>query len=1361
MGKKKKERVPNVLWRQFRDKAASLSKTIISIIPKFCNCNGKGKCIRCVFGNGDDEAAMSYLIRPDDPIDYRRLMTTCFVVVPQNAPPFSPLSSFTRHWSQLQIVEKTIQALFNKAIAPSNVLCHGYQKFKLNSTIVKVLTNWTWELALKRVGDSIMIHLLMHTLIFMSIKCNAHQQVAGPLVSQLVARLPMRIPLDDSGSSMHETDANSNITTVSIVQVKEKVFPVHSLVCVNGTTCSDKLHGLILWYVVVVVGYRVSGSATFAAPATSPEDPSHLTPAPPQFSTTLPQHHRHTPPPYPIHHTPAPPQFSTTLPQHHRTSSSCKSPDLGFVGLVVGFVGLVMGFVGFGGGFGGLRKWGWVLVVRGVAVFIGDWCCVGDCGGECYGAATMLRDWWAVVCWCFKGKGRGDEKGLGGAAPAQERGGLDVSECGGGDRGRQGYKRKRGRGNGKISKSEEPASKVPCRTGQENSFGSVDSEIVDCHGKNSPKVITMISEKCLHGQNSTEEKPIERLKVEPRKRLRLPSWQRRKRRKKLALQDCCTQEPSRKNLNDVGDFHKNFQHGLVNNKGQSLVVPTSVENKDNQNGADLYSEQLLCPCCSVFQSLSRVPKDAEISRKFMFYNVKYSSSLFLKKHILYSLKPGFAGVSDLLLHISGFPNTSSRNVPASCFHKRGLCSQGSICLAKKCQHIRLLEKHCPSQPLFQLDRDGDVGSSLEPSKMESELSKSKQDVFQGTDQMPKRLTCIKTRGHKRTTEVIQRQFGLSRPYCLKDEVVSYIWAVCRNIVPPDLLGLPLSRRILRRNISKFIKLRRFEKFSLKQCLHKLEVSKFPLLSNIEASKCSNAFVFKPTTDQISVDNFYVTESELGKQNLCYYRKSTWQKLSDRVITSLKDQTYRSLNNASVAEILSKRSFGFSKSVNTVLRDLQVIFKDLKVKEPERWGSTVFSYNDIHRKFCSFLRHLKEGQPTMPMVYIVVSDVKKAFDTVKQDKLLSVIDEIQMADKYSLQKSCEIFCRKKSLWISENRKLMIEGNNSGLTEDIPPVHQRTCQTVVMNKEQGMTVRREELKYNLKEHLKNNVLKLECQDMPIQVDNGSAALVATSVVSFSSPKYLLLRFVDDFLFVSTSKKQASSFFSRLRRGFHAYNCYMNQEKFCMNFDYGGTHKVDSKRLLVGSDGVSFMQWSGLLINSCTLEVQADYSRYLNDHMSSTLTVSWQHRPGRQLKAKLRAYMRPKCNPIFYDTSINSPATIRLNVYQAFVVCAMKFHCYVRELSFWCKLQPGSCLSSIEGSIRYMYRLMKRRMYKVNYEPDCNQVLQVAKQEVIWLGLTAYIRVLSKKKSQTCVFAAPLKSQVGGNFKCSDIFRTEICC
>lgn len=182
---------------------------------------------------------------------------------------------------------------------------------------------------------------------------------------------------------------------------------------------------------------------------------------------------------------------------------------------------------------------------------------------------------------------------------------------------------------------------------------------------------------------------------------------------------------------------------------------------------------------------------------------------------------------------------------------------------------------------------------------------------------------------------------------------------------------------------------------------------------------------------------------------------------------------------------------------------------------------------------------------------------------------------------------------------------------------------------------MTVHWKDLKIILKEHLKNNVLKLgQCyylqtvgiaqgsilstllctlyyghmensiifpylskndhdrQILPDDV-NGCAAPEATTDLSSSSSQYLLLRYVDDFLFLTTSKKQAISFFTRLWRGFYNYNCNMNKDKFCTNFDFGA-HKLDLKRLLVTSDDVSFLKWSGLLINCCSLEVQADYSR-----------------------------------------------------------------------------------------------------------------------------------------------------------------------
>jgi len=37
-------------------------------------------------------------------------------------------------------------------------------------------------------------------------------------------------------------------------------------------------------------------------------------------------------------------------------------------------------------------------------------------------------------------------------------------------------------------------------------------------------------------------------------------------------------------------------------------------------------------------------------------------------------------------------------------------------------------------------------------------------------------------------------------------------------------------------------------------------------------------------------------------------------------------------------------------------------------------------------------------------------------------------------------------------------------------------------------------------------------------------------------------------------------------------------------------------------------------------------------------------------RQLSAKLKAYLRPKCYAVLLDPAVNTPATVRLNLFQA---------------------------------------------------------------------------------------------------------------
>ncbi|KAF6154813.1 hypothetical protein GIB67_032425 [Kingdonia uniflora] len=618
------------------------------------------------------------------------------------------------------------------------------------------------------------------------------------------------------------------------------------------------------------------------------------------------------------------------------------------------------------------------------------------------------------------------------------------------------------------------------------------------------------------------------------------------------------------------------------------------------------------------------------------------------------------------------------------------------------------------------------------------------------------------------------------PYCTKAQVLSFVWAICRSIVPTDLLGLPSIWRSLKRNISKFIRLRRFEKFCLKQCMQGLKTSCIPFLSdkcysgyrgNHVLPKCDKSvlkykllscwiyWLFSYLIVPILMANFYVTESEFGKLDIFFYRKSVWEELATRAITCLREQSYSLLDKTSFQRILSQRSFGFSKvrfspkknemrvlanlkapsripagkekgkfrhfmAVNNCLRDLNVVLKGLKMGYPEKLGSSVFDYNDVYKKLSPFLIGLKNGSNIVPKTYIVICDVSKAFDSVDQDKLVSVMNDVMLNDQYHVKSSTQVVCSKKSLWVNSEKELLDDNSSHGIAKSTISFPFHSMHSILINQGTSKTIMKEELSRNLHEHVKCNVLQVgkNFYLQEIGIPQGSvlssllfsfyyAHLETNSIFPFlekvhkahtlepssgdlsrSQRSYMLLRFADDFLFISTSEEQAVSFFSRLQRGFREYNCSINEAKSCMNFNMDHT---PSNRVYTGKDGISFLPWSGLLINCRTLEIQADYTRYLDIHISSTLTVCWQDKPGPRLKEKLCQFMRPKCHPIFYDSNINSEAVVKLNVYQAFLLCAMKFHCYVHDLSTICTFPPGYYFEMIKSSISYMHKLIVRRM------------------------------------------------------------------
>ncbi|XP_019465214.1 PREDICTED: telomerase reverse transcriptase isoform X2 [Lupinus angustifolius] len=877
-----------------------------------------------------------------------------------------------------------------------------------------------------------------------------------------------------------------------------------------------------------------------------------------------------------------------------------------------------------------------------------------------------------------------------------------------------------------------------------------------------------------------------------------------------------------------------------------------------------------CSCCLILQSLPTVPKRTNIKRQSIFYNLEPSFSVLPKKHILYSLRPNLACSKYLLGNIFGFSDVNPNAQSMHCLHSSGSCLIGSACLShslvkwfknliqrtKCCQHTKLLVKHCDGPSLDQCT-SGTSTSRLKDGFSRTSADKKSQDYG--------------TKYCADTVEAINSQLEAVKAYCSKSQVVSFIWAVSRSLLPSELLGTPSNWRIMRRNISKFIHLRRFEKFPLKLCMHELKTSRFPFLSNKYFLNREKPWVrnymeghskvlhkefrnhnsdvhgikrkllekwmlwyFSNLVVPLIQSNFYVTESEQGKQDIYYYQKSVWEKLTNSTIACFKDWRYCGLNDVAVHNILRGRPFGFSKlrlqpkengvrmvanlkcssrlplhissmgfqyckterkakhlktkkeyfqSVNSALREAHTILKSIQFKDPEYLGSSVFDYNDVYKKLCPFLVHQKKGLTSMPNLFILTSDVLKAFDFVDQDKLLGIIKDVLLEDEYCLRQYDQVVCTKKSFWVQKQFKLVDETINTGHRQFTPFVSFRSQHAVFVNQERWKHVKKKVLFSYVTEHVKHNVLlfdgKFYLQGVGIPQGGVLSSLLCSlyyghlerhvifpylekTLESDShkennavhtksddkdlSPCYMLLRFIDDFLFISTSKKQAEGLFSRLQRGFRGYNCYMNEKKFGANFDVEQISGPPLNRVYAGEDGTtSFLRWSGLLINCSTMEIQADYTKYLSNHLSSTLTVCWQGKPGIHLKEKLCLFLRPKCHPIFFDSNINSAAVVRLNTYQVFMLCAMKFHCYIRDLSFICKLHTRYCSDIIQRSLRYLHVLIKKRMHSMRFSSEIQPILKLEKEEVEWLGFHAFIQVLKRKESRHKELLAVLRSRL----------------
>lgn len=69
---------------------------------------------------------------------------------------------------------------------------------------------------------------------------------------------------------------------------------------------------------------------------------------------------------------------------------------------------------------------------------------------------------------------------------------------------------------------------------------------------------------------------------------------------------------------------------------------------------------------------------------------------------------------------------------------------------------------------------------------------------------------------------------------------------------------------------------------------------------------------------------------------------------------------------------------------------------------EKFGSSVFSHDDQYRKLVQFKNILLDTHGVLPRLYVVSIDISKSYDTIKQNKLYSLVQQLFQQEEYLVQ-----------------------------------------------------------------------------------------------------------------------------------------------------------------------------------------------------------------------------------------------------------------------------------------------------------------------------------------------------------------------
>ena len=266
-----------------------------------------------------------------------------------------------------------------------------------------------------------------------------------------------------------------------------------------------------------------------------------------------------------------------------------------------------------------------------------------------------------------------------------------------------------------------------------------------------------------------------------------------------------------------------------------------------------------------------------------------------------------------------------------------------------------------------------------------------------------------------------------------------------------------------------------------------------------------------------------------------------------------------------------------RSVNSVMGPVFSMLSFEKVNQLGNSGSALFSVGDMYPKVQQFKDNLQRGGSSGKTLFFAKVDVQSCFDSIPQHRVLRVVEKLVSEDEYSIARHAEIKApnsynnkpgagppgKPARKFVAKARAV----HDLDVFEDVVDneLAVRKKNTIFVDSVVRILQDKDALLDLLEEHVERNVVKIGKKFYRQKEGIPQGSVLSTLLCSFFYGELekecldfltvgdsLLLRLIDDFLLITTERKQARRFLQVMHDGVEKYGVQINPAKSLVNFE-----------------------------------------------------------------------------------------------------------------------------------------------------------------------------------------------------------------